>query len=435
MLACTLYAGRAHAADFLAVGLSWGTLLTMGKIRDFAEGLWSGALDPATNHPFAPLMDVEAVGPRTTFVSSFANATAFDTDEGLVLVDTGSFLLARQVHAAVRGVYRRPLHTAVYTHGHVDHCFGVEIYEEEQGKKACVVGHERVPARFERYALTRGYNACINTRQFQTPTAWPERFRVPDVTYAASLDLVIGGETFSLRHAMGETDDATWVWVPSRGVVCVGDLFIWATPNAGNPQKVQRYPREWARALRTIAELPAETLCPGHGPPIFGRDRVHQALTETADLLDSLVEQTLALMNEGKRLDAILAEVKAPPRLLGRPYLQPVYDEPEFVVRNIWRLYGGWWDGDPSHLKPARASALAREIATLAGGPSKLADRAGALADAGDVTLACHLAETAWLAAPDDRDIARTRSKVYAARAAAETSLMARGVFNAASKE
>jgi alkyl sulfatase BDS1-like metallo-beta-lactamase superfamily hydrolase len=147
------------------------------------------------------------------------------------------------------------------------------------------------------------------------------------------------------------------------------------------------------------------------------------------------VEQTLALMNEGKRLDAILGEVKAPPRLLGRPYLQPVYDEPEFVVRNIWRLYGGWWDGDPSHLKPARAAVLARELAALAGGASKLADRASALVDAGDVTLACHLAETAWLAAPDDKDVARTRSNVYAARAAAETSLMARGVFNAASKE
>ena len=76
----------------------------MGHIRDLSEGLWSGALDPAQHHPFAPLMDVEPVGSRTTFVSSFANATAFDTDEGLVLVDTGSFLLAGQVHAAVRGV-------------------------------------------------------------------------------------------------------------------------------------------------------------------------------------------------------------------------------------------------------------------------------------------------------------------------------------------
>jgi alkyl sulfatase BDS1-like metallo-beta-lactamase superfamily hydrolase len=407
----------------------------MGRVRDYSEGLWSGALDPAQNHPFAPLLDVEPVAARTTFVSSFANATAFETDEGLVLVDTGSFVLAQQVQRLVRGVTRAPLHTAVYTHGHVDHCFGVDLYEKEQDRPARVIAHERVPARFARYALTRGYNACINTRQFQTPTAWPETFREPDVTYASSLDVAVGGETFGLHHALGETDDATWVWVPSRRVVCVGDLFIWATPNAGNPQKVQRYPREWASALRSIAALRADVMCPGHGPPIFGAERVHQALVETAELLESLVGQTLALMNQGARLDAILGAVKAPPHLLERPYLRPIYDEPEFVVRNVWRLYGGWWDGDPSHLKPARATALARELVELVGSARKVADRATTLAGQGDLALACHLSEMAWLAAPGDEGIARVRSQIYAARAGAESSLMARGVFRAASTE
>jgi alkyl sulfatase BDS1-like metallo-beta-lactamase superfamily hydrolase len=127
--------------------------------------------------------------------------------------------------------------------------------------------------------------------------------------------------------------------------------------------------------------------------------------------------------------------VKAPPHLLERPYLRPIYDEPEFIVRNVWRLYGGWWDGDPSHLKPARAEMLAKELAGLAGGAQKLADRATALAAQGDLALAAHLAETAWLAAPGDEGIARVRSQVYAARAAAESSLMARGVFRAASTE
>src|ERR1019366_3643850 len=352
----------------------------MGRIRDLAEGLWSGRLDPAQHHPFAPLLDLEAVAERTAFVSSFANATAFDTAEGLVLVEPGSFLLAHQVHENVRSFTKAPLHTAVFTHGHVDHCFGVDLYEAEAGaSKTRVIAHERVPARFERYRLTHGYNACINARQFQSPAQWPEHFRGPDVTYATSLDVEVGGERFELRHAMGETDDATWVWVPSRGVVCVGDLFIWATPNAGNPQKVQRYPREWAAALRAIATLSAEVMCPGHGPPIVGADRVRQAVTETAELLESLVEQTLRVMNAGGRLEEALATVRAPAHLLERPYLRPVYDEPEFVVRNVWRLYGGWWDGDPAHLKPARAGVLARAIADLAGGARKLADRATAL--------------------------------------------------------
>jgi len=77
------------------------------------------------------------------------------------------------------------------------------------------------------------------------------------------------------------------VWVPGRRVLCTGDLFIWASPNCGNPQKVQRYPKEWAVALRTMAELDAAVLLPGHGLPIVGADRVQEALTTTAALLES----------------------------------------------------------------------------------------------------------------------------------------------------
>ncbi len=187
----------------------------------------------------------------------------------------------------------------------------------------------------------------------------------------------MGGERFELHHAKGETDDHTWTWVPGRRVLCCGDLFIWATPNAGNPQKAQRHPRDWAQALRAMSELDAEMMLPGHGPPVMGAERVQAALADTAGLLESLVEQTLALMNEGAPLDRIIHSVRAPQELLDRPYLRPIYDEPEFIVRNLWRLYGGWYEGDPSRLKPAPAAELAAELAALAGGAGRLR-RAGA---------------------------------------------------------
>ncbi len=117
-------------------------------------------------------------------------------------------------------------------------------------------------------------------------------------------------------------------------------------------------------------------MLPGHGPPIEGAARVHQALTETASLLESLHEQVLAQMNAGASLDTVLAEVRAPAALLERPYLRPVYDDPTFIVRALWRLYGGWWDGDPAHLKPPGERALATEVARLAGGAGELINRA-----------------------------------------------------------
>jgi alkyl sulfatase BDS1-like metallo-beta-lactamase superfamily hydrolase len=225
------------------------------------------------------------------------------------------------------------------------------------------------------------------------------------------------------------------VWIPARRVLCTGDLFVWASPNCGNPQKVQRYAADWAIAMRKMAALDAEVLLPGHGLPIVGEDRVRRALLDSAALLESLLEQTLALMNEGARLDDIVHTVRAPEELLERPYLRPIYDEPEFVVRGIWRFYGGWWDGNPAHLKPAPDGDLARELAALAGGATALAQRASELASAGDLRVAGHLAELAAQAAPDDAGVQRVRADVFGARARAEASTMSKGVFGWAERE
>ena len=69
-------------------------------------------------------------------------------------------------------------------------------------------------------------------------------------------------------------------------------------------------------------------------------------LSDGAEVLESLVRQTLELMNRGSTLDAILHAVSAPEELLAKPYLLPKYDDPEFVVRGIWHLYAGWFDGN-----------------------------------------------------------------------------------------
>ncbi|MEV3859765.1 alkyl sulfatase dimerization domain-containing protein [Streptomyces sp. NPDC050095] len=377
---------------------------------------------------------------RVGFFPAFANVTAFDTSDGVVLVDSGDFRTATQLHAAVREFGAGPVRSVVYTHGHVDHVFGVFPFDKEAAETGTarpeVVAHEAVPARFDRYIRTAGYNSWINRRQFGVPSLeWPTTYRYPDTVYRDRLTLRQGELTFELVHARGETDDHTYVWVPEVKALCTGDLFIWNTPNAGNPQKVQRYPEDWARALRAMQELGAELLLPGHGVPIVGAARVHRALDDTARLLESLCEQTRALMNAGHRLDAVIHGVKVPEELLSRPYLHPAYDEPEFVVRNLWRLWGGWYDQNPAHLKPAPEASVAAEYARAAGGAPALAARALELLAQGEVRLASHLAETAALAAPSDREVARARAEVFEQRALKETSTMARGVFNWAAAE
>jgi len=409
-------------------------------VLDLADRLFTGALPIEAHHPFASSGKLAEVQPRVAFVDAFANSAVVDTDDGLVVVDTSGVFHAKGVHETVRRWTPRRLDTAIFTHGHIDHVFGVDLYEEDARTNGWapprVIAHDAIRERFERYQLTAGYNGVINQRQFRLPNlAWPVQYRYPDETYTDRLDIEVGGERFQLFHDRGETDDATWVWSPARRILFAGDMFIWASPNCGNPQKVQRYPRDWAAAFRKMDALGPDILLPGHGLPIVGRERVHQALSEGAELLETLVEQTLALMNDGVRLDDIVHAVRAPEALLARPYLRPIYDEPEFVVRNIWRLYGGWYDGDPSHLKPAPAGVLAAELASLAGGAGRLAERAREVAAAGDLRLAGHLAELAAQAAPDDKGVHAVRAEVFGARAQEEASTMSKGIFSWAQHE
>lgn len=408
-------------------------------LNDIADRMWNGE-ENLLGHMIGPGTELTEVADDTALVMAFGNVMPVRTAEGLVLIDTSVPQAAATIHRTVRAWSSDHVLAAVFTHGHIDHVGGIVAFDgeaTEQGRPSIeVIAHEGVPARFDRYLLTRGYNGVINERQFSIPGfEFPDEWRYPDRTYRDHLDLDLGGVRFELHHARGETDDHTWVFLPERRILYPGDLFIWCVPNAGNPQKVQRYAGDWAAALRDMATCDAELMVPSHGLPVWGVERVRAALEDTATLLETLHDQTVELMNEGCRLNEILHTVHPPAELMDRPYLQPIYDDPEFIVRNVWRLYGGWYDGNPAELKPARTSELATELASLAGGPTVLADRAASLAEAGDLRLAGHLAELALAAAPDDPGLLQIHAAVNSAREAAEPSLMARGIFGAAARQ
>ena len=333
------------------------------------------------------------------------------------------------------------------THGHIDHVCGSGAFihdaESNNHPRPDVIGHENVVKRFRRYNFTDGYNTLINLRQtsqvrdrvslgsgevsfLDKSVAWP------NIPYSDRFSIKIGELTFNLYHAKGETDDHTWLYIPEKKTICAGDFFIWRFPNAGNPQKAQRYPLEWCQTLREMAGIGAEYFVPAHGWPIRGVERIRKVCLETADVLDKLVHDTIEMMNRGYRLNEIIHAVKVSEDYLAKPFLYPQYDEPEFIINNIWRLYGGWYDGNPANLKPARDTELAAEISEISGGAEELASQAKKVAERGDLRLACHLVEMAYMAEPENKKINRLRAEIYGRRKETETSLMARAIFHQA---
>ncbi|HIA46756.1 MAG TPA: MBL fold metallo-hydrolase [Candidatus Hydrogenedentes bacterium] len=415
----------------------------MASLQQLSDDLWNGVTSTheKEHHPFATLDCVEPVSTSVAFYKNFSNITVVKTGACAVLIDTGSFHPVANARSfeKIRTETQSRIHTAIYTHGHVDHAYGLPPFLEEADTKGwnapAIIGHESVCFRMDRYIETAGYNSVINERQFGQPIEWPVDPIYPTETYSTSKTVSVEGIEFQLNHAKGETDDHTWVFIPSEKVLCTGDLFIWAAPNAGNPQKVQRYVKEWATALRQMETLNAEVLCPGHGVPVYGADRVREVLTNCAAYLESLYVQTLALLNEGAPINEIIHAVKPPDTLSALPYLQPIYDEPEFIVRTVHRCLAGWYSGIPSELKPASHAEQGREIVELAGGIESVLMRAEVLCDAGNFRMACHWADWAIVAVPDSSEAHSVRSKVYEQRLKHETSTMSRGVFSEAKRD
>ena len=256
--------------------------------------------------PVRITQELSPIADGVVLVESFSNVVAISSEEGLILSDTSGAATGEAVVKSLRAWSREPFHTILYTHGHIDHVGGAGAFvadsQQLRQPPPRFVGHENLPRRFERYDFTAGYNTAINTRQFVgarkmsiggSQRFLPEGTPAPDVTFHDRLGLRVGGVRLDLRHARGETDDHVWAWLPEKKIILAGDFFIWNFPNAGNPQKVQRYPREWAAALREMSGLGAELLVPAHGFPVAGVERIRRVRDATASALDMLGQATL----------------------------------------------------------------------------------------------------------------------------------------------
>ena len=384
------------------------------------------------------------VAPGTIFFPYFGNVIALLTDDGIVIVDTSLQGNGPPIVEELRKRTDLPVKTIIYTHGHVDHVGGTDAFlkdaDERGHERPTVIGHENVVPRFQRYERMAGWIRFLNAQQWGVAPPDPSRpapvpvFVYPDTTYHDRTSVEVGGETFELIYGMGETDDHTWVWAPERKIAVAGDFFTWACPNVGNPWKVQRYTRGWADGLEAIAGKRPSILLPGHGPPIEGEDNVQTACFDVAAYLRSIDDQVVERMNKGQWLEQILREVEPPADLAAKPYLQPIYGHPKFIVQAVWRQYGGWYDGNPADFFAAATADQATEIVKLVG-VSALLSRARDLHTTGDLPLACHLVDWVCKVEPENAEARALQRDLFQARSEVEANMMARNVFKGAAAE
>jgi alkyl sulfatase BDS1-like metallo-beta-lactamase superfamily hydrolase len=359
------------------------------------------------------LSRIEAAAPRTWIIYlPLVNVVVFETDDGLVLVDAGMAAAGPAIRELIGSVTDSPIHTIIYTHCHVDHAYGTWALMADN---PVIVSQADLPACFDRYIELPGSLAKYMGQPVESLPASRDDLVYPTQIFRGEMTLTVGGEDFILRARPGETDDQLYVWVPSRRALATADYYQGFLPNTGNGKRVQRYPEEWAGALREMASENAELLLPAHGEALTDPELIQENLTVLAEALEWVIAHTKTELNKGIRQDLVYRSLNVPDYLLTHPTLKQQYVSWEDISKMVMRRYVGWWDDIPSHWTSASFDEQAAAITELAGGVEALDARARELIET-DIVMASHMADWAWFGNPGDPVAQRLLIDVYAHR-------------------
>jgi len=363
---------------------------------------------------------VEEVAPDVFVAIGYdlANTIVIRTDAGKVVIDTSlSPTAAREVRAAVDAVVPGPVAAVIFTHSHLDHVGGADVWA---GPDTPVWATERFEHHFfEKYGLFRDIENIRGARQFgrhlpaaavpcsaigrtiDFDAAQDTGAVMPTRTFAGSIAFEIGGVAIELVEAPGETPDQLFVWLPQQRVLMPGDNYYAAFPNlytirGDRPRPVE----EWIGSLDAMRRLDPEVLVPSHTAPVVGRDAVRHALTTYRDAIQWVRDQVVRGANEGLGPDAIAAGTGLPPGLVAEVPLRELYGQIDWSVRAMYGNDLGWFDGSAEHLYPLPPDDLAGRELALMGGFDRVLGEARRALGGGDPRWALDLAARLDDAAP-----------------------------------
>ena len=362
----------------------------------------------------------KTIGDGLIVLPGQGNSLAACTDDGVVVLDVSSPRHAKKMLGTLRDFTEDPVHAIVYSHGHHGYNSAVPIWLEHNNERGDapprLVGHENIVERYARYRETNELQARLASLQF--PTGIPvgtvmETFTVhdPTETFTDNMELVGGSRRVELIWAPSEVHDAIAMWFPDDGLLCGGAATPGISiPNIGTPLRTQRFTIRWAETLERLDALGAETLLTEFGPLVEGTGAVHEQLSLTAEALRWLREEVITRMNRGMGEIEILHDISFPEELFGKPWMLPIYGDPEYIVRDLFREESGWWDRNPTSLHPSLPSDAASAVLSAITDPIAVIKKAEELRDGGEIQLALHVIDLIALAEGEDPVVIQARA-------------------------
>lgn len=371
-----------------------------------------------------------------------SNAAMIIGDDGLVIIDgLRSLGAAEELFRDFQKISNKPVKALIYTHGHGDHTGGAKAFIKNPSQTR-IIARAHFKEELEGNSPVKKILIKRNIRQFgrdlndeeiinrgvaagRTPTDRAGKGYVPpNETFEDSLFLTIEGIDIQLHAANGETNDELFVWLPKDKTLFTGDNYYKAFPNLYAIRGSQyRDVKSWGESVQKMSRLPVEHLVPGHTRPLSGKEIIHENLSNYAEAILSVYQQTIDGMNQGLSVEELCAKVQLPAHLKDAENLQEFYGSVPWGVRSIFFHFVGWFDGNPSQLYPLLPKAEAEQIVKLAGGKEKIKEQFHQALKEKNYQWGMQLAD--YLLALDKKDEDARQMKIQALRKSAATQINA----------
>ena len=342
----------------LAIATSLFALVNLSSAQNDAP---AGTIE-TRSHTFTPVADGIYHVTGTGAVNVMSHAMLIEGEHDLLVVDSHvSPNAGMALIDAIKSVSAKPVRYLINTHYHFDHAHGNQVFPQEVE----IIGHrytrEKLTGELGNVleestflSFTEGVPGQIEQMQAQLATTENVDQRAelqgriavqqahlnslagieptpPNITIEESMSIYQtvrgGGREIQIAHlGRGHTGGDVVVFLPAEKIIYTGDLMVPFLPYMGDA-----HVDEWPDTLERLKEFDFDTLLPGHGPIVEGKERIDMLQAYLRDLWAN----TEALMQRGLSAEQAAEEIDMTAHSGNYPQIRG----PGGDVRAIRRIY------------------------------------------------------------------------------------------------
>ncbi len=371
-----------------------------------------------------------------------SNITFLETPNGWLIIDplTTSSTAEACLNLANETLGKRPVHSIIYTHSHLDHfggILGVTSQEEVDAGNVRIIAPDGFLEEVVRENIIAGPMMARRAHyQFGPllptgPTGQVDiglgqslplgaSYLIPptETVYETGTEIDIDG----LKVVFQNTPDAEApsemnFFFPDKRLLCMAENCTHTMHNLYPIRGAQtRDALAWSKYIHEALLLwgeQTETMFATHHWPRFGNQEVREFLCLQRDVYRWQHDQTMRLANMGYVPTEIAEILKLPEEYLKESHVQGYYGTVSHNTKAVYTKYLGWYDGNPSNLNPLPPVEAGQKYVEYMGGTEELIGKATKAFEEGDYRWVVQVMNHAVFADPTNTKVRNLQADAF----------------------